>query len=845
MFTDKTINDVCIQSKEKIDFVDDINLTNINSNMRIGIDRDLIDDYRNELLSNYLYSAANSMYPCNLNKDETYITFSYHSDTYEEDIPIVPTWIGRKGDKFSLAYANVDYFEHTNQNNVADLLWCWDNNGARVLKDFEDTNGNIINGRAINGNIEKIDVDFNMVFQLKVCEDNDSKYEPSDDFKNTTVDGRTYGYRYATVNTVESMTSQLVREGFDLKWGYQSRYNVSSTVASLKDALQEQEQQTFRYKEKISAEITPQWELKAPSEIVISADKNSYIYGDNIQLTGSAKAPNEDCVLKYTWGNLSGQYDVVANECSLINVLPKQSGNYSLTVEASSDKTSLTSKKTVYKNIVIDKKNLDFTWTQPDDMVYDGTAKSVAYACGENQLINGDTLDMGLQSEALSATDAMIYVASLWLSGELDEKYKIATGATFDYQILPRPTNVVWSVGDYVYSGYYQGPSAMAYNIYGSPLLLNLFDSSKRNAGRYTATVTLNDTNYSLLNPTAVYEIKQKSITIEWESSNFVYTGAVQYPRVNKTVGTVSYDSITSEFIYSGYEGNINAKEGYTVYVALPQSSNYKFDSEQSTVYNISKRSITANWSSPRKFTYDGNAHRVRIANFSNIVASDSAKVLNDIKYSGEQVNAGENYLTSAELSEEASVNYIATNMTCEYSIEKRTITAFWSATSFTYDGNSHMPRVVTLADIVEADRASVMSGLEYSGEQTDAGENYTASVALGSGARQNYTLYNSTSKFSIAKAQVAAVWSEVSVDGGKVNPPELVIENTAYAGDVRVVRYTYRNAQGQVISSIPSQNGTYSVTVEIESKNYDLTGLQKTFTISSFDDSQTYGEVA
>lgn len=839
MFTDKTIDDVCIQSKQKINLIDDINLANINPNIRIGVDRDLIDGYRKDILGSYM-GAANRMYPCNLNENETYITFAYHNSVYDENIDIVPTWIGEIGEKFSMEYADIDYFKHTNQESFADLIWCWENNYGKVLKEFKDADGNTLAGRAIDGNILQVDVDFNSVFQLKVLEDNDMKYEPSDGFKTTTVNGKQYEHLYATVNTIEDITSQLKREGFNLKWKYKSDYypyNIGS-VTNLPDAFQEDEQNALRYHEKISASISPQWELKAPSNAVITADKNSYIYGDDIKLIGTAQAPNADCTLEYTWDNLSGNYSVDNDECSMTNVLPSQSGSYSLTIAAKSDKTSLTSKTVVYKDIVIVKKNLDIIWTQPDDMVYDGSEKQVAFSCGEGQLINGDTLDTNVIFSGLSATNANSYIARIYLTGEINGKYAIATGSTFQYTISPRPTEVNWSIGSYTYNGYAQGPSASARNVSGGILLLNLSGASNRNAGKYTVTASVSDKNYTLTNPTEEYVIKQKPITVRWEDANLIYSGQAQYPRVSAASGTVNYESVLSQLIYLGYGENINAKDGYTVSVTLPQSSNYKFDTLQSKVYNISKRSITANWNTSGKLTYNGGSQGVNIVGFNNIVTKDEAGVLNGIKYSGAQTDAGEDYQMSAELSEEASVNYIAANMTCEYSIDKRAISAVWSeATSFTYDGNSHIPVIADIANIIEKDKASVMSGLKYEGAQTNAGSDYTATVSLDSNSLVNYTLTNSYCRFTIAKAQTAAVWSDVSIDGGNVTAPALLTDSTAYAGQVRIIGYTYRNSQGQVIESIPSQNGTYSVTAEIVSRNFEVTGLQKTFTVSGFEE--------
>ena len=94
IFAETSIDDICLQSKQKLPIISQWDLSsNFNSNLRIGVDKELIDAYRQDNIEKSL-QFANNLYPCNLADDETYITFAY--DNYDSLVQLVPTWIARK-----------------------------------------------------------------------------------------------------------------------------------------------------------------------------------------------------------------------------------------------------------------------------------------------------------------------------------------------------------------------------------------------------------------------------------------------------------------------------------------------------------------------------------------------------------------------------------------------------------------------------------------------------------------------------------------------------------------------------------------------------------------------------
>ncbi len=121
--------------------------------------------------------------------------------------------------------------KHARARDVADLVWCYDNNNAKILA------GDMVNlvGTTIDSDKYRVEVDFDDVYRVKIEEDNDTIYEPADSFKITEVDGRVYDYIYFTVDsaylTLEDLSLNLIEDrdnGFDLSWEYKLNLKSSS-----------------------------------------------------------------------------------------------------------------------------------------------------------------------------------------------------------------------------------------------------------------------------------------------------------------------------------------------------------------------------------------------------------------------------------------------------------------------------------------------------------------------------------------------------------------------------------------------------------------------------------------
>lgn len=693
IFTDKTIKSVELQSREKLYFRNPAALRRFNEDLSIGVDKDLIDSYRESFLSSYdAREFANNMYPVGLEEDERYITFSYGEGEYDSSMDVMPTWIGKAGDKFDLSYASdLPYVMRNNENDDKDLIWCYSNNNAKILRDLTDSSGNKLVGASIDKNVSKVGVQFKKVFKVEVGEDNDSVFEADDGFKKTIVDGVSYNYRFVTSDTIDSMISELSREGFDLTWNYAPAYSldVVNGLTSLKSALDQENMSN-------AVTITPVWKLKKPANIAINSS-GVYTYGDIVTLEAQASAPNSDCVLEYEWEYRNSRVGV-SKQYVMQNVLPSQSGVYRLTIIAKSDKTSLESFDTTQKNIVVNKKALNVTWQQPSDMVYDGQPKVMTYATGEGELINGDVLEGSVNTSGLSAVNAGAYTAQISLTGGIAERYSILVGDSHSYKIEKRPVQVQWSGGDFTYNGLPQNVTAEAKDLSNLNLPLTC-SSAKTNAGSYTALAYTTNGNYVLSNPTYAFVINQKTITVNWTEGQFVYSGSVQYPivaQINGLVGSDSFSEISGKLIYSGYENNIDAGENYSVKVALQSPCNYKFDSEQSKSYNIVKRALSVRASASSK-TYDGFAVSLGFEVISGLAAIHTKSSLGTASYVGSGVNAKDAgaYVVNVVLPENSvTKNYEIDYAEANFRIFKADAALVWGAAEVA-NGVATAPKVI------------------------------------------------------------------------------------------------------------------------------------------------------
>ena len=216
---------------------------------------------------------------------------------------------------------------------------------------------------------------------LKKEDDNDTKYEVSDEYRYTILDDKVVNYRYVLEDTAATLINEYpLRDGFSLKW-----YNESSTFTDLNSLLTSNEE---------VIRITPEWTLENPEILSLNTnvDNNTFTYGDDITLISEVSNIADGIEFKYEWTCEDALY--TGNNYVVSNVHPNQSGTYELKVTAYSNTiTSLTSSSTKTMNISIEKKLLNFDWTLPSDLVYNGEDKVISSYYDDTEVINNDDND--------------------------------------------------------------------------------------------------------------------------------------------------------------------------------------------------------------------------------------------------------------------------------------------------------------------------------------------------------------------------------------------------------------------------------------------------------------------
>ena len=229
----------------------------------------------------------------------------------------------------------------------------------------------------------------------------------------------------------------------------------------------------------------------------------------------------------------------------------------------------------------------------------------------------------------------------------------------------------------------------------------------------------------------------------------------------------------------------------------------------ESVEADILPREVTLEWSDT-SFTYDGKSH-APTATATGLVEGEACTVT----VTGEETDAGSYTATAAELS---NPNYkLPQNVTQDFTIEQKEVGLEWSDTTFTYDGQPHLP-TATATGLVEGDECTVT----VTGEETDAGS-YTATAAELS--NPNYKLPAATTQsFTIEQMEAGLKWFNTSFTyDGKSHVPTATATGLADGDKCEVT-----------VTGAQTNAGSYTATAaKLSNSNYKLPGnVTQKFTV-------------
>ena len=836
LFATGGVKTLKLESKEITDFRSIDKFSNENTDIKVIVDRSLIDGYRNKMYGEALESAgevsgkliacANAVLP-SINENEVFVKFDYSEDDIKfSDKRFLKTWIAEKGSVFKIddLAEDADFLQHYDRDSEYDLCWNYRNMDGRIFT-VATAGVDNIDGSRIEKNVSA-KVNFEKIYEVSFGEDNDTKYEIDDKIKNFKFDGTDTNHRYVIKANADKLLSEVsVRNGFNLSWYYAenddgTKIQTNALSAVLSDKMI----------------IYPQWEMKLPTitELKTDAENNTATYGDDVALSGKTKAPAEELSLKYEW-IYEGKNVGNSTNITLDNAYPSQSGKYLYRATAYSDtSTSLTSvaEKEIY--VTVNKKSISFNWTFPEDTVYNAEEKRVLCDYNAADVINDDQITFLASEESFK--DAGEYAISVTLTGECRDLYEIDESSNTTFTISPCHLTVTYGETEFIYNGKLQAPEFFLTPI-GDDVLSEVMDGKRRNAGEWEGTVRINNTNYVVDNPTIEYKINKKEIELTWQTERvFVYAGFARSLFVTAYDGTIPGESVL--FTYEGDGTDIGM---YSTVASLPEDSNYYIkEGDETCWFQIDRKPVTLSWQDEKTFVYDGTSKGIS-ANVVGLVRGETQELV----YDGNAVNAGE-YEMTASIPDGA--NYVfdeGEDGKCGYVIGKRDVTfaadeqmkeydkSLFDSESFSY----------TPINVAETDDVSEIVDISYDGNALTAVNAgiYDIKLIVNGEGKEKYDNYNVTVKDSlltITKRKVSYTWQderEFEYDGYEKYLSVERIERVIDGDTVEVDSYSERkiNAGDYVMTATLAFNPNYELAEGEGSCEFSITKRSLLITVN------------
>lgn len=835
--------------------------------MTLYAEKEDIDIIKNNLLETSfdkiekeaLLQLANTFYPTKLSENEVYVSFYYSDESYDIANGVVfHTWFGEKGETFDVTFdSETPYSQYYDRTNNSHLDWNYEHNDKYILKTLLDSNGHSIYGERINKSIKNVEVSFEKIYAVSIEDDNDTKYEVSDEYRYTILDDKVVNYRYVLEDTADTLINEYpLRDGFSLKW-----YNESSTFTDLNSLLTSNEE---------VIRITPEWTLENPEILSLNTnvDNNTFTYGDDITLISEVSNITNGIEFKYEWTCEDALY--TGNNYVVSNVHPNQSGTYELKVTAYSNTiTSLTSSSTKTMNISIEKKLLNFDWTLPSDLVYNGDNKKISSYYDDTQVINNDDITFELSGNTIH--DAGSYTYTVSLTGDANEKYRIPVAdSQINFEISKREVSVNWQVNKkFTYDGLEHSIAVDSINNYVNneeqEIISSLvYTGNQINAGTHKMSVTLNHKNY-VLDKVSVQEnfiINKRNITITFEDCTKMYDGKAKATNtyeynVDNLASTDKIDEVVT-FIFNG--NAVTAKDVNTYDLIVEAGDATKFNNYNITIYGchltITKADITLTWQSDKELDYNGLSQGISINTVGgNVASGESSLILKSLVYSGSKTNVG-TYTMTVRLPDTTNY-YISTTQDTDgdgiveatYNINKINLTVTIDNKQTTYNGFKYSSFTYKTSGLASTDAISDVITFSYSGEATTAVNvgTYNISISYTEATKGgNYNINVVDGKLTINAREVTLIWSSATTftyDGIEHNVSVVDINNEVTSEhSLLMSQLVYSGAQinaGSHVMSVTLNNSNYKIIGGSDTCSYKIN--QRDLVITSLNKSKTY----
>ncbi|MCH5153894.1 MAG: hypothetical protein J1F71_01645 [Clostridiales bacterium] len=396
------------------------------------------------------------------------------------------------------------------------------------------------------------------------------------------------------------------------------------------------------------------------------------------------------------------------------------------------------------KEFTINQKQVGANWGNTE-LTYNGSAQAPTASAmdvgGQEMILSVN----GARREANAMSGEEPYTATAYAS---DKNYIVNERETTTFTIAQFGLKVQWYNTSRTYSGGAQKPTALANDVNGQPITLdvNMDGGEAVDVGSdYKATAVVPNKNYIIaLNAQTDFAITKYELTVTWTNTTLTYSGDEQLPKAEARGATGQSVSLT----VTG--GGTEVGGNYTAYAAIKEAKdiqNYSIKAgTESRGYVINPYGITVTWGQTSN-VYSGDGWAPTASATGPKGEPVTVTVL------GRQINVGNNYEATATVSDK---NYtIASGSTCTFSITPYELTVTWENLTFTYSGEPQAPT----ASAIGVKNQSVT--ITVSGGQTNVGNNYTATASVND---KNYTIASGgTQQFSIMPYGVTVKWDEDS----------------------------------------------------------------------------------
>ncbi|MBR5709363.1 MAG: hypothetical protein IKX40_01260 [Thermoguttaceae bacterium] len=374
------------------------------------------------------------------------------------------------------------------------------------------------------------------------------------------------------------------------------------------------------------------------------------------------------------------------------------------------------------------------------------------------------------------------------------------------------------------------------------PGLSLTYDKTVKDAGSYTATASISNTNYVLTGTTTQnFSIDKATLTAKADNQSITYGDAAPAFTVTFT-GFVNGEDESEINVRPSARSSYTQFSGvgeYSISVGRGSDNNYKFVYESGTL-TVEQKSVTVSFDDYEGLIYNGQEQTISAA-ISGTVNNDDAILL--LTYDKTVKDAG-SYTATASIS---NGNYVLTGTTTQnFSIGKATLTAMADDKTITY-GDAASDYTVSYVGFLNGENESVIDTKAIAASSYTQFDNVGEYTITAFGASDNnYDFEYFTGTLTVEQKSVTVTFD--GYDGLIYNGQERTI-SASVSGTVNGDDVCLSLSYNKTVKDA----GSYTSTASISNANYVLTGPttqyfsigKATLTATADDKTIIYGDAA